>query len=617
MANGAIDPRMGEADDGTGEVLDVVLGGAGERARAWLEPLRRSRRLRLVGLVTRSEVPVPDLPCYAEVGEALAAHPTAAFALALPPRAALAGALALARAAARGVVAAPLHESACAIELPAAASRVRVAHGWTTLPGRKAVDKLLARGGAGRIAIEVAGLPDAETGDAGDALVHALALVRSLLPGVSVTAARRVGGELAVELAAGGAWQVALRLRPRGRRLAVRADAGGETLQWSWENGRETVALGGRPVLRDRAAPDAARRALAQLLDAPAGDDLRAAVEVLALAGRAAALLPSGLPVGGRMLCRSASIAERRPDDLLGRLGLRGDPARAGGAVPAGLLELALSPEPFELWAFRAGIKPVAFLTVAPADVERTVGYFGDAHCERRDRLVSVGVQDRWTDRRDEGEPRVELFISRDAALARRAAHLQAEVDPSEAIRELGELVGYPSCCVEAFAAQDDRSNNSLNRYQSWGRTLAAGAAAPWPWQLNNLHAVVAPFYPCTYLCERALAWACAALAEMGKVHPDAVARLAEVLARPVLYFDHDHQMVLDGASDGERVVYRAVSLPHPAAEAFARLAGSIGAGEALRLGDDALVVERAGHEILRLDRTDPGLGFVAPFGRS
>ena len=184
-------------------------------------------------------------------------------------------------------------------------------------------------------------------------------------------------------------------------------------------------------------------------------------------------------------------------------------------------------------------------------------------------------------------------------------------------IEELGELVGYPRCCVEAFAAQADRSNNSLNRYYSWSRTVSNGRRSenPWPWQLNNLYTVIAPFYPCSYCCEAALAWSTAALEQMAGRHPESVEGLREVLARPVLYFDHEHQVILDGRLADGAVSYRGAGLPGPGSPELRRFAAAIAAGDRLRLDDASLVVERDGEVVLELERTDPALGFVAPFG--
>ena len=64
---------------------EVVLVGAGERARAWLAPLRGSTRLRLVATVTRGdESAAPEFPRYRSLGEAMQAQPAAAFAIGKP-----------------------------------------------------------------------------------------------------------------------------------------------------------------------------------------------------------------------------------------------------------------------------------------------------------------------------------------------------------------------------------------------------------------------------------------------------------------------------------------------------------------------------------------------------
>jgi hypothetical protein len=602
---------------------DVVLVGSGERARAWLVPLRRSGRLRVVATVARgSEAVAPDLPRFGSLGEALRTYPEAAFALALPPRAGLEGALWLAEGSRQGIVEAPLHDALADVDLGPGAAGVRVAHGWVTLPGIQAARALMRRAGTGRLRITVAGLPEENGCDPAEGLVHGLALVRALLPQAVATGARRRGGGLDVALTASApapVWNVDLSLREHGRRLEVRIEGLSEMAIWSWAEDRESVMLGETPLVAPRITPVAPVRALAQLLpDAPRGDGLDEAAAVLRLARDCLALLPTRLPLGGRALRQSASIARRRPADLLDQLGLRGE-LPAGAGPPASVLNLLLPPEPFELWAFRAGIKPVAFLTVRPDDVERTLAFFGDVHHERRERLVRVGAQDRWTDRRDEGEPRVELYIARDAEMGRRAAYLQAEGNPTAALREIGGLVGYPPCCVEAFAQQDDRANNSRNRYHSQARTLGPDGSTqtPWPWELNNLHTMIVPFYPCSYRCQAALNWARACLEELARVHPEIADGLRTILSRPVLYFDHDHQLIIDGEYADGRIAYSCVRQLESASLQLTALAAAINRGSQLSLDDRELVVERSGEIVLRLVRTDPALGFLAPFGAS
>jgi hypothetical protein len=127
---------------------------------------------------------------------------------------------------------------------------------------------------------------------------------------------------------------------------------------------------------------------------------------------------------------------------------------------------------------------------------------------------------------------------------------------------------------------------------------------------------MIVPFYPCSYRCAAALAWARAALAEMAHVHPAATAALRAALARPVLYFDHEHQLVLDGEPlDTGSIRYRAVAVPPSASPQLAALATAIGTGDRLTLDDRQLVVQRAGLTQWCLQRTDPALGLIAPFG--
>ena len=608
--------------------IEVVLVGAGNRARAWLDPLLRSLRLTLVATVGRGETIAPGLPHHRSLGEAMRAHPEAAFAVALPPRSGLEAALALAEAGRAGVVEAPLHDELLAANLGSAATRVRVAHGWVTLPGVTSIRKTMRQIGGGRIWIEASGLPEEDGGDLAEVLVHAVALLGALLPDpVPMRVRHGEDGCLEIDFAtrSEAAWSASLRPLTRGRRLSVELERRGDSARWTWDADRETVTHGAKRLVGPRPTPPAAVRALAQLLpDTPQGDSLVEARAAIALARSCLDLLPARLPLGERSFRQSASIGRRRPSDLLDRLGLRGSlPADGPMQVSHSASAARMPTEPFELWAFRAGVKPVAFLTLRPGAVEPIVAAFGRVHVERRERRVRVEAQDRWTDRRDEGEPRVELYIARDPELARRAATLQAQGDPSQGLRELGALLGYPPCCVEAFASQDDRANNSRNRYFSRARTFAprtpnAASGEPadvWPWELNNLDTMIAPFYPCSYRCSQALAWVRRTLGEVVRADRVLVDELRDRLGRPVLYFDHDHQLVFDGDASGERISFRAVAPSSAATPDLAPLAAAIGRGDRLTFDRRRLVVERGTEVVLDLERTDPGLGFVAPFG--
>lgn len=91
--------------------------------------------------------------------------------------------------------------------------------------------------------------------------------------------------------------------------------------------------------------------------------------------------------------------------------------------------------------------------------------------------------------------------------------------------------------------------------------------------------------------------------------------RVSDYLGGPVLYFDQGRQLRFRGHVDAMAIRYEAVFLPWHADDAFARLAGAVAQGDRLVLGADHLSVYAAGERLFSLDRTDPGLGLVFPFG--
>lgn len=607
--------------------IEVILAGTGSRARAWAALLARGAVARVVALVSRdasARIADLDVPRFAALDAALAAFPRARVAAALPPRAGLEAALALARAGRAGLCEAPLHRGLARADLPSGAAAIEVAHGWVTLPGRAWMERAIAGRTIERAQIEAKGSPEEAGGDAEEALVHALALALRMFPGARVALATQPREALIdVALAAPGGPLLRVIARAEGQGIDVRAEGtqgqGRFELGFSAERDEETLwsrASATRRESRARAVQPAAVRALHQLVD-PAkahGDSLLHAQRVAELADDVARALGRRPALGARPLRDAARIAASRPRDLLAQLGLEGElPAASPAAAPAPSFRVPAPDEPLELWPFRAGKKPVAFLTALPADADRFAACFEGAHVERRERRVHVGPQDAWIDRRDLGEARVELYISRDPSLAAEAARLQTEGDPSGSLHDLGRLMGYPPCCVEAFAAQADRSNNTRNRYATAARTTLRDE--PWPWELNNLHTMLIPCYPCSYGCAAALDLARSALAAMDAAHPGTRQAIRDLLARPALYFDHERQIVLHGAVSAGVARYAGVSVPDGSPPEIAAFAGAISAGDELELNDESLVVRAGGREILRFRRTDPGLGFLAPFG--
>ena len=144
------------------------------------------------------------------------------------------------------------------------------------------------------------------------------------------------------------------------------------------------------------------------------------------------------------------------------------------------------------------------------------------------------------------------------------------------------------------------------------------GSPVTWPWQLNNLHTVISPFYPCSYRCEHALAYARASLSQLALSYPECASALRLYLSLPVLYFDHEHQLILDGAPDPSNprhVHYRALYTLESASPELASFAAALSHGDSLLLDDQTLKVQRGPDRLITLPRTDPALGLIAPFG--
>jgi hypothetical protein len=323
--------------------------------------------------------------------------------------------------------------------------------------------------------------------------------------------------------------------------------------------------------------------------------------------------------------------------------------ARAAGAGRGALLAAGLEPDVpvpeggdalprdssaltvprLEALAFEAGRKPALYLTVPREEAPGWLARFQGLCVERVDHdcvVDAVGDVRRRTGAGPGEGTHVDLFVARDPAVARRARAIYEEPrGPSEHLTEMGALLGYPRCCVEAFALLSDRSNNSALRYEAWARTRHEGRR--FEPLLANTVALLVPFFPCSYGCPRALEEAEAVRALWASQAPEAAAALVERLGRPVFYVDHARQVAFEGARwEGAVLRYtglRGVGQGDPAEPVGARFEHALGAvlarGDGLReRGPDAgWEVLQGGVVVARLGRCKPRLGLLFPFGRS
>lgn len=195
-----------------------------------------------------------------------------------------------------------------------------------------------------------------------------------------------------------------------------------------------------------------------------------------------------------------------------------------------------------EWLALRAGLKPGIRIAATALEASQIAAHF--------QRLGATVV----TARGPVGAHRHELtllYVAREAAHAAslRAAErplLQPQVparDKAFHCKELGLRLGYPRCCIDAFAARVLRGPGRLRagdrdaHHEDYVAARDAQVARP-DWRLNNLllrqNLRLITFEPCRYDCAAALAYAGGVLRIVAAVEPRALPGLQDSLQRPL-----------------------------------------------------------------------------------
>lgn len=182
--------------------------------------------------------------------------------------------------------------------------------------------------------------------------------------------------------------------------------------------------------------------------------------------------------------------------------------------------------------ALSAGLKPVVRQLLRPHEMDAALARIARAR-------LAVRVADKRYLRRgsilfDTDDPSgvTPVFFGRDAGRVEAAAAAELETSGDEGTRELGRLLGYPRCCVEAFLdVPVPRTNLEVAR-----AALARTAGTPLP-RLNALDFGVfhyLPWSPCSFDCEPS-------------------ARYADAVAERVDRFDGAFRRAIDGALASRR----------------------------------------------------------------
>jgi len=211
-------------------------------------------------------------------------------------------------------------------------------------------------------------------------------------------------------------------------------------------------------------------------------------------------------------------------------------------------------------------------------------------------------------------------YVGRDRAALEEAAALDGSMIPyqtaptsrtlatTDDTRRLGELLGYPPCCTEAFTRWHEQLVDNHGPIAA-----AAEASERFDPLLNNvcLGAFrLIGWFPCRYDCPASLEIARRVKDKLNRLYPRRLPQATRVLSMPRVYMDERRQLILDGHVDGDRVHYRDVYSPY-ALDRQARTAAyewvfyvdvvaCVPNGDTLWLEGEELVVARQGRETHR-----------------
>lgn len=189
-------------------------------------------------------------------------------------------------------------------------------------------------------------------------------------------------------------------------------------------------------------------------------------------------------------------------------------------------------------------------------------------------------------------------------------------------VTALGELLGYPGCCVKAYA---DLLPIHDNRYVIKTTMRRSERFDP---LLNNLslgsfHHI--PWFPCAYDCPESIAIATRVDEALLQRAPSAHAAVHKAAVLPRLYMDDRRQVILDGRVQADGSVafvdaYTPFALDRQRESAgfewvfYVDVVQPILLGDVLRVEQRELVVEAAGAVVARLPRaSDAWLPFQGP----
>ena len=135
-----------------------------------------------------------------------------------------------------------------------------------------------------------------------------------------------------------------------------------------------------------------------------------------------------------------------------------------------------------------------------------------------------------------------------DEVLAAQRAHSTAQ--GKAAVEAMGALMGYPTCCVQAFLSQRTRGDNLDNERLTF-RRAPGEALHPLLHRVGGVRLL--SHHPCSPSCAGSIRIGEHILEALAAVDAPATAWARERMDRPVLFLDYQRRIELQGAWEGDR----------------------------------------------------------------
>lgn len=208
--------------------------------------------------------------------------------------------------------------------------------------------------------------------------------------------------------------------------------------------------------------------------------------------------------------------------------------------------------------------------------------------------VVLRHTMDRLTGTHTAGSDHAIIAVAADEAALREVLAAQRALagtrdraEQAAAVRELGALMGYPPCCVDAFASLADRGDNIENERLPFLRR----PGEPLHPLLHRTGAVrLIAHHLCSPGCAASIERAERVVARLSSADEGAPARLLAAMGAPSLFLDYDRFASLEGAWEGDTFHVRAAVATGRSREFEALLARAT----SVRLAPDAVTVTLA-----------------------